>query len=702
MNSITPVYLVLLPAIISFVSSEQYHIVTSYDSTCPSEHLGESCLTLTQYVSSPSRSSNITLIMESGYHSLQDKTLLFNSNIGSNVFVMIAETLQMSPAITAAQHFQITGVRFTGNNGQITVYGAQNLAVVLSDCSFHGVRLYLRKVTSATITRCNFSHNSNHYYTNNIIYIERAAALTVSSSTLLLLQCNFRDNDLAVDFYTHDEVMHSLHVRECAFVNNTSKYYYREAGALRFLMHLYYGFGSPRYQYGGVRLLSVTDCTFINNAVEHKGGAVKIDILSSYIYYNYNRDFLQFSIMDSIFINNTSRDRGGAVYISNDAESKYVPISVFVQRNVFINNTAYSTSGGAIHFNGRHSNISLVSNSFMHNSADTCGALNIQSDYNNVIEIINSSFYHNNVEGTINIGGGAVCFYNALALISNCTFVDNSAKVDGGAIVSHYSDITIEETLFNSNSAGRDGGALATSIFPSNSTIFNSRFEYNEAGDDGGALFIGRRESYMRVDGCAFSSNHATDRGGAIAIFGSTIDLTGTIIDNNAAGIGENISSCNSNVTASNTVTYQEGNVECPTPDANGNHFNSTPILQEQNYCTRNVTLNLLIEKGNLPTIGRLHRNKLSEINAVTYTSLTLSIILVVSLMLYIINSFRGKCNRNELTEPAAAESEPIYEEAYERATDNTIKMKPNMVYGRHELQEQTKSRITKLVANRI
>ena len=136
-------------------------MVTSYyDSNCPSEHLGESCLTLTQYVSTPSRSSNITLIMESGHHSLQDKTLLFNRNIGSNVFVMIAETLQTSPAITIVQHFQITGVRFTGNNGQITVYGGQNLRVtaVLSDCSFHGVRLYLSQVSNATIKRCKFFH----------------------------------------------------------------------------------------------------------------------------------------------------------------------------------------------------------------------------------------------------------------------------------------------------------------------------------------------------------------------------------------------------------------------------------------------------------------------------------------------------------------------------------------------------------------
>ena len=83
--------------------------------------------------------------MEPGYHSLQDNTLVFNRDTGNNVFIMIAETLQISPAITTAQHFQITGVKFTGNNEQITVHGAQNLrvAIILSDCSFHGVRLYL-------------------------------------------------------------------------------------------------------------------------------------------------------------------------------------------------------------------------------------------------------------------------------------------------------------------------------------------------------------------------------------------------------------------------------------------------------------------------------------------------------------------------------------------------------------------------------
>ena len=146
-------------------------------------------------------------------------------------------------------------------------------------------------------------------------------------------------------------------------MNNTSKYYYREASALTFLMYLY-GSGSHQYQYGNVRsLLSDTDCTFINNAVEHEGGAVTIDI-TSYSHYNHNSNSLRFFITDTLFINNTSQVRGGAVYNSN---AHHIPVSVHMQRNVFFSNTAYFASGGAIHFNGQHSTFYLVGNSLCTN-----------------------------------------------------------------------------------------------------------------------------------------------------------------------------------------------------------------------------------------------------------------------------------------------------------------------------------------------
>ena len=301
--------------------------------------------------------------------------------------------------ITNAQHFQITGVKFTCNNGRIRVYGAQNLTVVLSDCSFHGVGLYLSNINNATITRCNFSH----YYpnTNNIDETGWPAAIiadsSLSQSTLLLIQCNFHNNDFALNFYTH-RVRHSLHIRECAFVNNTSKYYNGIAGTVRVS---YYHW----YQYEEMQFLSVTDCTFSNNTVERGGGAVTIDITSNFFVTNYYNSvtLLLHSITDSIFINNTSQDRGGAVYIISNAH--HVSVSVHMRQNVFFSNTAYFANGGAIHFNGRHSSFSLaaIGNSFIHNSAATFGALKIQFDHNNIVEIVNSSFYHNSAKGTVNL-----------------------------------------------------------------------------------------------------------------------------------------------------------------------------------------------------------------------------------------------------------------------------------------------------------
>ena len=125
MNAACSVCLLIIFSITNcFASNETFYIVASYNSSCPSEFGGESCLTLMQYVSNPSRSSNITLILESGNHALQDHALFFDSDSGNNIFIMFTEYF-CAPTITNATHyFHMSGITFTGYKGEINVQSA--------------------------------------------------------------------------------------------------------------------------------------------------------------------------------------------------------------------------------------------------------------------------------------------------------------------------------------------------------------------------------------------------------------------------------------------------------------------------------------------------------------------------------------------------------------------------------------------------
>jgi hypothetical protein len=54
----------------STVSCDTFYIVTSPSSPCPGEYIGVPCLTLQQYASNPSRSQNITFLIEPGMYNL--------------------------------------------------------------------------------------------------------------------------------------------------------------------------------------------------------------------------------------------------------------------------------------------------------------------------------------------------------------------------------------------------------------------------------------------------------------------------------------------------------------------------------------------------------------------------------------------------------------------------------------------------------
>ena len=89
MNWAPSAWIVLFSVTITCVSSETFYIVTSPNSYCPWEYVGEPCLTLQQYASNPSQSLNVALTMEPGNHILPEQGLTFN---GIDSFTMTAES----------------------------------------------------------------------------------------------------------------------------------------------------------------------------------------------------------------------------------------------------------------------------------------------------------------------------------------------------------------------------------------------------------------------------------------------------------------------------------------------------------------------------------------------------------------------------------------------------------------------------------
>ena len=619
----------LAPVLISCMSNETFYIVTSSKSYCPLEFIGQPCLTLEQYASHLRHdSSNIILMIESGNHFLQSSELQFGQYYNRiNDFIMNADhsgakIIYTTPPreleyvynsvgilVIYAQYIQINGITFIGSFAHIEVKYAQE--VMINNCSFQGISISLRVVNNAMFSRCTFSDHRRYHHTGGLII---NGALSIRYSTAVkIVQSNFTNNEVAI--------------------------------------------------YG---------------------------LLQKYYYYYSRHRVPSLHIQECIFSNNTSKFIGGAMHLAGHGDNNHASISV--NRSIFFNNTA-NESGGAIYVNFQYLDFSIMETSFIQNSAESCGALNILTipHYNASIAQITGITFDSNKANT---DGGALCLVNISAMISNCTLTGNTAAGLGGAMVSDDSMVVINHTIFHNNMAGGDGGALVSYVHPSDYDISQSTFTHNQAGDDGGAIFIGHRGSYVTLDMCTFTDNNATDRGGAITIFGSTLEITETRIDNNRAALGETFSSCNSNVT---TTIYGHIDINCSYDCPSTHRFNATAPCKAQNLT--NITLDVSIEyRPPEPTIKNI--NKVAK---TAYASLSISSIIVIAFLLYLsiekLARSKIKCVKwstmTILPPSTQSQPEPLYAEAtVQVSSDNVemIEMKSNVLYGKCEPQDEAHS----------
>ena len=327
----------------------------------------------------------------------------------------------------------------------------------------------------------------NVHFDQNFAYDAGSAVCSTGGGSLVVTQSVFTNNTLSDD--------HSFD--DCLFIPEG----FRAGGAI------YYeaAFGQPNS-------LSVVNTNFsYNNCTDRKGGAA-VFVESG------NADF-----DGCTFENNTG---GGEVPSGGQSVGQHAS-ALQGNDNVTINNCVFTQNiGGSAVYLGNPLNFepktySVTNSSFYGNRA--------------VFLTSGSPIYYQ--------GGGAISVFTGGATISNCVFENNSSGSYAGA-VSAGIGMTIVDSVFKLNVAGGsefasgDGGAL----YGRPAVLSRCTFEDNSASTSsfsgrGGAIWSDAGSFEWVVDDCLFYGNSAKE-GGAIYLAGGasiTSIINSTITQNSAS-----------------------------------------------------------------------------------------------------------------------------------------------------------------------
>ncbi|RAP49991.1 MAG: hypothetical protein BZ138_07065 [Methanosphaera sp. rholeuAM270] len=267
---------------------------------------------------------------------------------------------------------------------------------------------------------------------------------------------------------------------------------------------------------------------------------------SSYYGAIYNEGFL--TVINSTFKDNTGSS-GGAISAQG---------SLMVNNSNFMDNSA--GFGGAILVFKNLNSATIVNSYFLDNTADNGGAIEVYDNfYRNEGEVfIDSNVFTNNSA----MMGGALYVHHS-ALITNNLFINNSVKMDsgnsaGGAILleEYVEDCTVNliNNSFSDNaveSGGFGGAVYARGYLLLNS--YNDTFTNNvvESVGYGGALSV-QDNALLNISHGTFKNNRATWAG---AIYSETmLDVTDSEFKENSAEYGGAISSLNAKISVWNSI----------------------------------------------------------------------------------------------------------------------------------------------------
>ena len=144
---------------------------------------------------------------------------------------------------------------------------------------------------------------------------------------------------------------------------------------------------------------------------------------------------------------------------------------------VSVKNVVFRNGKRAISIWDRNSTVNVECCLFENN----CGAVDNDGTF-----IAKNCVFRNNSDTQYSTGGAINSVNAVLCLLSNCTFVNNTAKVHAGAVESHTTKTIVYNCTFSGNVAGSGGGGGFFAIGGSLNIVVNSTFCGNRANSGGG------------------------------------------------------------------------------------------------------------------------------------------------------------------------------------------------------------------------
>ena len=525
--------------------------------------------------------------IKSNVRELQVTNCIFNKGKATSIYIQG----------NSVSNATFKNVAFNHNEAGSIEYISHQSNVVISNCSFYNsstVESVIRvsRANSVEIRHSFFSENSvgnilstqeidnviiaDCYIDSNIVY-SNAISISVDRYccyelirriSFFIISNSIASNNTNELNMVEIKGFQSITILNCTFTKNTGGSFIRNSDEIvinqtTFEENRKTAITLQNYQ----NIFTIYNCKFLFNTDEESGAAINSQV---------NKPI---TIQRSVFISNQAKINGGAIKISSN--------NLRVMDSKFMNNSAQTGDGGAIHINSNEM-IRVTDSTFWNNSALNGGAMWIEN-FNEIFpsilysliekalpmpqgfvhtKIYNSQFSQNIATGK---GGGAVVVKSKKIEFHGCNFEENivlSPEGKGGAInVISLASLIVNHTNFTTNAA-HCGGALNIEN-TRRVVVWDCYFTYNTAKSKGGAILM--TKNYSEVNLYAYNKfvKNSAKHGGALAFNANDLfsTLTCSCTNNSRSWLDNSIKEISLNFRQHHTSNF-----------TGINHFNVTVI----------------------------------------------------------------------------------------------------------------------------
>ena len=458
---------IVIMCMMTCASAMTYYVTPTSSSQCPEEVTA--CLTLSQYTEMSNFSSETTLILLPGGHSLD--SVLWISNI-TYLSVTVVNTTQTSVTTT------VTCSRLGRFHFE---YVKQ---VSMHNLLFFGcVNNMIESVNWFTLENSDINGQGRDGTGLNMNVVTNADIVqsTFSSSTGLHVSHPFRPWVIAKGGGAINIVHANVSISSCQFSGNTA-----DIGGAIFCLQSY---------------VTIDNCTFNNNLAVTDGGGVYAAESTTMIN---GSVFFKNAVTESISF-------GGAVEIFNGTSSI---------DNCFFKNNSAGLGGGAVNLFNSNQTHHMSNNEFVNNSASAGTVIFIEATTLKTTGYLN---IHENQHGTIFAFNCRMNFSGNTTITNNAHTNSSQLQQDGGAITCFRTEITFNNVVTITHNKAKNGGAISSTESRLN-FHGNVYISYNSANESGGGFnaFLSELNFLGRTD---IAGNRAAEKGGGIHSVDATVRL---------------------------------------------------------------------------------------------------------------------------------------------------------------------------------